>query len=342
MSVPATCQIISNESEWDAACRARRAQLLQTWAWGELKQTFGWRAERVAWRAEEKVYAGAQILYRTLAPGLTVAYLPRGPFGDADAFAPFLHALARHVRARGAFLLKLEPPWQRGDSRAEILRALNARPTPETIQPPATIQLDLAADLETILARMKPKWRYNVRLSEKKGVVVRVGSAEDLPAFYELLRVTGARDHFAIHSLAYYRATFELLAARDQARLFLAEYERQPLAAIFATAFADEAIYLYGASGGAERNRMPNHALHWAAIQWAKARGCARYDLWGVPETDDETVETENLPTSLYQFKQGFGGTTIRYVGAWDLVFNPVKYRLYQLARKIRQNPSAA
>lgn len=342
MAVAATCQVVSNPAEWDAAALAQRAHLLQTWEWGALKQNFGWRVERIAWRDAANLYAGAQILYRALAPGLTIAYIPRGPFGAAETLALFFTALVRHVRARGAFLLKLEPDWQRDDPRAQNLRAIRARPTFETIQPSATIELDLTADLETILARMKAKWRYNIRLSEKKDVVVRVGDAAALPAFYELLRVTGARDHFAIHSLAYYRAAWELLAARDRARLFIAEYAQQQLAMIFVTAFADQALYLYGASGNAERNRMPNHALHWAAIQWAKTRGCARYDLWGIPETAAEPGETENLPTSLYQFKHGFGGATIHYTGAWDLVFNPVKYRLYQLARKIRQNKIGA
>src|SRR5581483_4339808 len=116
-----------------------------------------------------------------------------------------------------------------------------------------------------------------------------------------------------------------------------AEYERQPLAMIFVTAFAQEAIYLYGASSNAERNRMPNHALHWAAIQWAKARGCSRYDLWGVPESINEETEETDLPSSLYQFKQGFGGEVVRYTGAWDFVYNPLLYRVYQMARRARK-----
>jgi peptidoglycan pentaglycine glycine transferase (the first glycine) len=337
MSLEFSLSSATDANAWDAWCRAQDAHLLQTFAWGELKRQFGWQAERLVWCVGEKIHAGAQVLYRALAPGLTIAYIPRGPVGsDAAALAQFLAQLQRHIRARGAFLLKLEPDWQREDARVEILRAARAQATAEAIQPPATIHLDLTADLDTILARMKPKWRYNIRLAAKKNVIVRSGTLADFDAFYELMRVTGARDHFAIHSKAYYRTAFEWLAARGQARLLIAEYDRQPLAMIFVTAFAQEAIYLYGASGNAERQRMPNHALHWAAIQWAKARGCTHYDLWGIPDHARAGEASSSLPDSLAQFKQGFGGELVRYVGAWDVVYDPLRYRAYQLARRIR------
>lgn len=334
MSTP--FQSITRAENWDAFAQAQDAHLLQTSAWGELKSQFGWRAERIASGDNRELTVGAQILYRPLAPGLTLAYVPRGPFGDSKAFAPFLEFLKNHVRLRGAFLLKIEPAWRRGDERDKPLQVAHLTNSTETIQPPATIHIDLTADLETLLARMKPKWRYNIRLAEKKGVQVRAGGLGDLDAFHQLLRVTGERDHFAIHSAAYYRAAFELLSARDNVRLFIAEYNRQPLAMIFASAFAQEAIYLYGASSNLERQRMPNHALHWAAMQWAKARGCTRYDLWGIPETILDSEEN-NLPSSLYQFKQGFGGESVRYTGAWDFVLNKPRHHLYKLARKYRK-----
>ena len=339
MSSQSNLVSIQDATAWDALCRAQRAHLLQTFTWGELKNKFGWQVERVAISNGATFHTGAQILYRQLAPGLTIAYIPRGPIGSTiETLTPFIERITKHVRARGAFLLKIEPDWNQDDARVTALRTARAQRTAETIQPPATIHLDLTADLDTILARMKSKWRYNIRLAEKKGISVRHGTSDDISAFYELMRVTGARDQFAIHGENYYRTAHELLRARDAAALLIAEYESQPLAAIFVTAFADEAIYLYGASGNAERNRMPNHALHWSAIQWAKARGCARYDLWGIPPAADETSDAENLPSSLYQFKQGFGGSIVRYTGAWDFVFSPSKYQLYKLARKLRKS----
>lgn len=323
-------------SKWDQLVESFRGHVLQSDGWGQLKGKFGWNAERVVWPESGVPRGAVLILYRRLAPALTVAYVPRGPtvpqVGDLQ---PFLARLVEHVRGRGAFMLKVEPDWYAGDERDAILSNAGFLRTPETIQPPATIHIDLTADPETILARMKSKWRYNIRLAEKKGVTVRAGGTADFPAFYELMRVTGERDHFAIHGLDYYRTAFELLRPGDHVRLLIAEYEGKALAAIFVTAFADEAIYLYGASGNEERNRMPNHALHWDAIRWARERGCARYDLWGIPETALEESDDANLPSSLYQFKQGFGGQTVRYSGAWDFVFSAARHQAYKVAKRV-------
>jgi len=337
--VPESLQIINEAGPWDAFMQSQNAHILQTFAWGELKSRYGWRAERIAWRDGAAISAAAQVLYRPLAPALTLAYVPRGPVvADAGLLVPFLNELTLHVRARRVFMLKFEPDWRRGNKAEELLESVGAVRSSETIQPPATIQIDLTADLETILARMKSKWRYNIRLAEKKGVMVRAGTAADFDAFYQLMQLTGERDHFAIHGASYYRTAFELFDKQESVRLFIAEFEKQPLAMIFVTAFAHEAIYLYGASGNAERNRMPNHALHWAAIQWAKARGCAQYDLWGIPESVEETSDETNLPPSLYQFKQGFGGEVVHYTGAWDEVLSRPVHQVYKLARKTRKS----
>jgi lipid II:glycine glycyltransferase (peptidoglycan interpeptide bridge formation enzyme) len=320
---------------WDDFVSARSGHLLQTFAWGELKSRFGWSAQRVAIEQNGALVAGAQILFRRLPFGLTLAYVPRGPIGDPndrDAFAALFDAIGAIARARGAFALKIEPDWL---SPIPSLATGDWRPA-TCFQPHTTIHLDLTRDHETILARMKPKWRYNIRLAERKGVIVRAGNAKDLPKFYDLLKITSARDKFQIHTFDYYRAAFELLTTRDYARLFIAEYAGEPIAAIFVSDFAGEAIYLYGASGNSHRERMPNHALHWHAMQWAKARGCTHYDLWGVGATAEANADSD-LPHGLYQFKQGFGGEIVRYAGAYDVIFSRVRFGLYKRALAVRR-----
>ncbi len=326
---------INDAAAWDEFVTQHNGHVLQSYAWGELKSRFGWRVERWAQQADKQICAGAQILYRRLLPGLELAYIPRGP---VNADADFLKTLRTVLRTRGVFLLKVEPDWLRDDPRNQILVAANLLASPETIQPPATIRIDLTRDLDAILAAMKPKWRYNIRLAEKKGVVARVGTTADLTAFYELSLITAQRDRFGIHGENYYRAAFDLLTARDAARLWIAEYEGQALAMIFVTAFGHEAIYLYGASGNEHRNVMPNHALHWAAIRWAKARGCTQYDLWGIPQNAGTAGrDRAPLPDSLYQFKQGFGGEVVQYTGAWDFVYGPLQHQVYRAARSLRR-----
>jgi lipid II:glycine glycyltransferase (peptidoglycan interpeptide bridge formation enzyme) len=272
---------------------------LQSWAWGEFKARFGWQAVRLVAEQAGEIVAEAQVLFRRLTL-CSLAYVPRGPVVDpaADATPLLCAALHREARRRRAIFLKIEPnlPEDEAPSRltsrnggrdgasdaTTALTDLGFRPSAQRVQPRTTIVVDLTPDLATIAARQKPKWRYNIGLAARRGVTVRQGSAEDLPAFYALLQETGQRDRFAIHSLAYYQEFFRHLG--DQARLFLAEYQGEILAGIVITVFGGQAIYMYGASSSEQRNLMPNHLLQWEAMKWAQAQGCTTYDLWGVPD----------------------------------------------------------
>jgi lipid II:glycine glycyltransferase (peptidoglycan interpeptide bridge formation enzyme) len=166
---------------------------------------------------------------------------------------------------------------------------------------------------------------------------VRAGDENDLDTFYQLMETTGQRDGFGVHSQAYYQAAHQLFAPAGRSRLLLAEFEGQLLAGLVVFAFGDTAIYMYGASSDAHRNRMPTYLLQWEAMLWAKEQGCRVYDLWGVPDEDEATLEDEFTQRSdglwgVYRFKRGFGGRLVRRIGAWDLVYAPMRYRLYSLA----------
>ena len=92
--------------------------------------------------------------------------------------------------------------------------------------------------------------------------------------------------------------------------------------------------YLYGASQSLHRQRMPTYLLQWEAMQWARTAGCQQYDLWGIPDYDQQVLETDFASRSdglwgVYRFKRGFGGQVTRSVGPWDRVYQPILYRLY-------------
>jgi peptidoglycan pentaglycine glycine transferase (the first glycine) len=315
---------------WDEFVNASpQGHLLQSWGWGELKGRFDWQPLRLAVSDNGRLVAAAQVLLRRL-PYSSLAYVPRGPVfdpADEEATRTLLDALHQVARGRGAMALKVEPPWPDDDHAATWWQEHGFRPSPQTIQPRRTIVVDLQPDEEAILAQMKPKWRYNIRLAGRKEVTVRQGSAAELEQFYDLMRETGERDGFGIHSPAYYQAAYDLYSPSGRVALFLAEYEGEPLAALMAFAFGRQAIYMYGASSNRERQRMPNHLLQWEAMRWAKAQGCSDYDLWGIPDTDP------NSPSAslggVERFKAGFGGDTVRYAGAFDYVYSPLVYHAF-------------
>jgi len=326
-----------SSSEW--------GHILQSSPWAELKRHFGWDVARILVMRDGRPLAGAQLLFRPLVPGLgrpTIAYVPKGPVlppRQSEIGQALLEAIHREAQARGAAFLKVEPDWPCHQENETILRRWGFRPG-EAIQPRSTIIIDLTPSQEEIMAQMKQKTRYNIRLASRKGVRVREGSEADVPLFYELLKVTSQRDRFGIRSLDYYEIAYRLFASSGNAVLFLAEYQGEVLAGLMAFSWGNRAWYMYGASSSRHRNRMPNHLLQWRAICWAKEKGCLSYDLWGIPDEVGQNPERyqKGVPNrtgglwGVYRFKRGFGGKVVRYVGAWDYIYSRPWYVLYRAA----------
>lgn len=334
--------------EWDDFVAAHpRGHILQTAAWGELKAAFGWQAERVALVEDGVPRAGALILYRSLPAGLgALAYVPRGPLVNwerPEEVAELLAALARRARARRAVALILEPDLPDEPRWRDRLAALGLRPSPlGSIQPRRTLVVDISRSEEEILAGMKPKTRYNIRLAERKGVAVWEGTEADLPAFHRLMAQTAVRDRFGVHSPAYYERAYHLFVPTGRARLLMAGVEGEPVAALMVFALGRRAWYFYGASGDAHREKMPTYRLQWEAIRWARSLGCTEYDLWGVPDEEEERLEAEFTQRQdglwgVYRFKRGFGGRLVRTVGAWERPLRPALYPLYAWVAACRQ-----
>ncbi|EPF27337.1 hypothetical protein HMPREF1221_00142 [Treponema socranskii subsp. paredis ATCC 35535] len=221
--------------------------------------------------------------------------------------------------------------------------------TKTDIQPPDTTLIDLTKSENEILSAMRSKWRYNIRLAQKKGVVVRAYRAKSdktdissldsdalraLDIFYELYKTTASRDGIAIHAKKYYEDLFALSASHKDAPLitvYIASHEGENLASIITLFSKSEAVYLYGASSNAKRNLMPAYLLQWTAICDAKSYGSAVYDFYGMPPSDDK-----NHPMyGLYLFKTGFGGRIVHRPGSLDFPLSPL-YAPYALAESAR------
>jgi lipid II:glycine glycyltransferase (peptidoglycan interpeptide bridge formation enzyme) len=320
---------------------------MQTEEWGDLKSRFGWSTERIILRGpSEGIVSGAQILFRRLPFGLgTLAYIPKGPLLDWQSVSHVtqtLDALDQAARARGAIVLSMEPHLPDRREHTERLTQVGLIPGVASIQPRSTLLVDLRPDENAILGAMKGKTRYNIRLSARKGVMVRQGSHSDIDSFNELMAVTGERSRFGVRSPAYYRTAFEVFSRNEQVGLFLAEYRGEPLAGLMVFTLGHTAWYFFGASSDALRNLMAPYAVQWAAMRWAKARGCTVYDLWGVPDENTQTLESQFTARSdglwgVYRFKRGFGGRLARAVGAWDRIIHPLRYRLYCWALRWRR-----
>ncbi|HPV07178.1 MAG TPA: peptidoglycan bridge formation glycyltransferase FemA/FemB family protein, partial [Aggregatilineales bacterium] len=335
---------------WDRFVEEQNGHILQTSRWGALKEAFGWRAELVALADGGRICAGALVLFRPLPLGLgSIAYIPRGPvvdWSDGATVQALLSAIDERARRQGAILLKVEPDERDTVEMRERLTALGFRESPQTVQPPRTILIDISdvqGDPEgddEVLMRMSGTCRRKVRVAYRKNIKVRECGVEDVATYARLANVTGERNDFGVHSEAYYRKAYELFAP-EHAALLMASYDGKDVAGLFVFAFGRTAWYFYGASSNEERNRMPTYALQWEAMNWARARGCTVYDMWGIPDAPEEQLEAEFQHRQdglwgVYGFKRGFGGEVVRAVGAWDRIYRPLLGRAYDVAIRLR------
>lgn len=314
---------------------------LQTGAWGDLKTRWGWSMLPTLFVDNGRVVAAALILKRKIPrTPLSILYVPKGPTldyqNDALRQQVWQQLIAIGKRER-ALVVKIDPDIVQATGSDEIvldgagttivreLQTAGWRFSQEQIQFRNTVVFDLTKTEEALMAAMKSKTRYNMRLAKKKGVQVRVGDAADYPMLADMYAGTGARNQFGLRPAAYYLDVWRTFAQHNMLHPLIAEYEGVPLAAVLLVHYGDVCLYMYGASADHERQRMPTYLLQWEAMQWAKAQGYKTYDMWGAPTHFDE----DDQMWGVWRFKKGFNGTVHRHIGAWDFPIRPQLYKLY-------------
>ena len=187
---------------------------------------------------------------------------------------------------------------------------------------------------DEVLAGMNQQWRRNIKKAAKAGVEVRVGTANDLPAFHELYVHTAERDGFTPRPLGYFRTMLEALGAEeeDRIRLYLAEHEGDLVASTLAIRVGGHVWYSYGASSSEKRDVRGSNAIQWRMMQDAIAAGADVYDLRGITDT----LDAGDPHVGLIQFKVGTGGEAVEYAGEWDLPLNGVIYQAFSLYMRRR------
>ncbi|MDO8560924.1 MAG: peptidoglycan bridge formation glycyltransferase FemA/FemB family protein [bacterium] len=285
---------------------------LQSQEWEKLQEQLG----RKIWRI-----CGYLVIRHDLAGGFNYLYAPRLPELEDE----FLQKVREVAFKEKSFFLKVDPikNFQFPISNFQFHES-------HGLQPRKTIIIDLAKSEEELLGEMHPKTRYNIRLAEKRGVNVAKYHpfiAKDImETFGELMEETARRDKFRLHPAEYYHKLLKIRGTRFENALFLAEYRGRALAAALVNYYEKSVTYLHGASSSFHRDMMAPHLVHWRAIQDAKKNGFLSYDLWGIDE--------KKWP-GISRFKTGFGGNIVEYPQSIDIIFRPVWYRIYKLARKV-------
>jgi lipid II:glycine glycyltransferase (peptidoglycan interpeptide bridge formation enzyme) len=213
----------------------------------------------------------------------------------------------------------------------------NLKKANTNILPSDTIFIDLKKDLNQLKKEMKPKTRYNINLSLRKGVKVRKAELNELKTWFKLYEETCRRNGIYLHDIEYFQA---VLATKingtnspAEVELLIAEIENDPLAAMFLVYSGQRTTYLYGASSSIKRNFMATYALQWEAIKRAKEKGCTEYDMFGISSKPDPSHPLYGL----YRFKKGFGGNIFHRMGCWDYPLNSELYENFRSAEMTSQ-----
>lgn len=316
---------------WDDAVEAASGHFLQSARWGAFKQRHGWSVERVV-EGPSGHDALAQVLFKERRP-FSIAYMPRGPVGVPDLVTArsIFQRVDDLCRARRALFLIVEPehplPFSGTYRQEGFVRG------PEHIQPARTVKVPLLDD-EALLNQMHQKTRYNIRLAQRRGVVIETGAANtaDIDRFYRLLLDTSSRNEFGVHSRQYYDDFLSIFGT--SAALLFARVDGNDAAGLIAARFGEQAIYMYGASSTEHRAHGAGFYLQFAAMQWAREQGCTEYDLWGIPRVDPVSVQLEDGHglagtkgddwRGLYEFKVRFGGRIVDAVPTLERRYHPV------------------
>ena len=335
-------------SEWDQLLlQFPDAHILQTSQWAEAKRQNGWTPMYYREGTNQLATEGlALILRRQIAfAGLkfSVLYAPKGPVVDWDdpsSASRMLDALQDICRQEKAIFIKIDPdvllgtgipgtqdeiPAPRGLALQKELKQRGWQYSQDQIQFRNSVLLDLKNSEDDLLAAMKQKTRYNIRLAARKGVQVRQGEITELPMLYKMYAGTAVRDGFVIRHENYYLKTWRDFIEANMAKILIAEFESQPIAALILFHFNGTARYMFGMSTETSRDLMPNYLLQWEAMRLARQLGCHTYDMWGAPEVFDES----DSMWGVFRFKEGFNGTTTRTLGAWDFTTRQWLYRRY-------------
>jgi lipid II:glycine glycyltransferase (peptidoglycan interpeptide bridge formation enzyme) len=332
---------VTDRDAWNAFVEhAPYRSFPQLWEWGELREQSGWRPIRIAvGERPDQPLAGAQVLVRKVPlVGWRLGYAPRGPIGQLDD-AAIRDALITALRDLGTTeriaTLKVDPEATADDPFGAALLAPPWRGAAK-VQPPRTRVIDLAVDEATLLAALRQKHRQYVHKAEREGVQVeQIDASADattaLADFYRIYRHTAERAGFVVRVPDYYERVWRLFAPGGRAHLFFATLDGERLATLFHFTCGDRAVEAYGGMTDLGATSRANYLLKWEAIRVFHAEGFAVYDLWGI------------ATGGIAQFKEGFGGRKVAYVGARDLPLRPAQdaaMRLilpaYGIARRAR------
>lgn len=293
------------------------AEFLASLEWAEIMHSEGEKIDSLGVYDKGKLLA----VFNLIIKNFNYCYTPRGPVFASQISKPeqekIWNLILLYLKNKKIIFWRVEP------RELPIITAKKSH----NLQPQETLMLNLLLSEQDLTNSFHSKTRYNIRLAEKKGVLIRESkSLSDFEKFWDLMVETGGRDAFKIHNKRHYQKLATLNP--DFIRLFVAELNGQVLAAGLFSFYGDKVTYLHGASSYATRQFMAPYLLQWTLIKIAKNKNYKYYDFYG--------IDAEKWP-GVTRFKMGFSGYRVSYAGTYDVILSPLKYYLYNLLKRLKK-----
>lgn len=301
---------------------------MQTQEWADLKVAQGWQSYNVE---------GVFVLEKPLPIGQSFLYAPETSWEALSNFENFLENIKENIKKSGTLFLRLEILDKKNEEIIQKLKEKNFNKAFEELQPEWRQIIDITKSEDEILAQMKPKGRYNIKVAQKHGVEVTICPIDRLndgiEIFYDLYQQTAQYQKISLRDKKYFLAMMKVLYPKGEAAIFIARFQNTPLAALLVTFYDQIASYLYGGTSRLHKEVMAPYAAHWQAILEAKKRGCEKYDLLAVAPPESPSHKYANLTF----FKEQFGGEKTNITGNWDLVYKPTYYKMFKFVEGLRR-----
>ncbi len=308
--------------EWEHLVQSNSASgFMQSLHWAQVKARQGLSSFHIGLFEKDKLVGGAIFYSSMKRNGAGFLIAPDGPvlpWHDEILAAQYLALIIdmtqAHAAELGIMAIRVEP--RLAPPPKSILREFGRAPV--DLIPRETLYIDLSVPEEEILAGMKQKGRYNIKLAQRHGIhVYEDKSNEAVYHFYSIMRQSSQRDDFALEPVSFFEHLAAVLAPAGCARFFFSEHDGERLGTLLLIRYGSRATYLYGGIGNEKPNLMGGYALQWTAMQAAKELGCDTYDFYGF----DPYRSPEHQYARFSQFKSQFGGTPVSFIGAHDYYF---------------------
>lgn len=320
-------------NEWENLVSQNPAGgFMQSFFWTNFTNLLGWPTYKIGALDSGHLIGGAVITKFKTNNGHNYLYIPEGPVlpynthGSDKIFDSLISEVDKIADLKGEKLTS----HLRIDPKLTMLPSFFKRfqKAPIDLEPLRTLIIDLSLSKEQILAQMKPKGRYNIKVAQRYELKATSADLQSgLKDFLKFYHQTVNRKQFEGKEEKYFIDLVTALNNPRDAKFFFVKDQEEILAVALVIFYGKLVTFLFGASSDSNREKMAPYLLHWEIICQAKEMDFEEYDFYGI-------VPDENNLNHPWQgftaFKKKFGGKEIKYIGAYDFIYNRKLYEEYK------------